>query len=172
MVMRGEVAGLNGRTTTTEVARAIAERATSAEIDEQVTIVTNAINIAGELTVRRHVKLVMTGGVARPKSFELTGALAAATLHQVDLDVAIMGVDAFDPDTGAKADDEEEASINRLMAERARRLIIVADSSKLSARAFAKICPVSDVHCLITDTGADPVVLDRLRQAGVTVISV
>jgi len=172
MVSRGEVAGLNGGTTTTEVARAIAERATSADSDEQVTIVTNAINIAGELTVRRHVKLVMTGGVARPKSFELTGALAAATLQQVDLDVAIMGVDAFDPDTGAKANDEEEASINRLMAQRARRLIIVADSSKLTARAFAKICPVSDVHCLITDNGANPAVLNRIRQAGVSVLTV
>lgn len=172
LITPGEVAGLNGGTTTTEVARAIAERAHADADDQPITIVTNAINIAGELTVRRHVKLVMTGGVARPKSFELTGALAAATLQQVDLDVTVMGVDAFDPTTGAKANDEEEASINRLMAQRAQRLIIVADSSKLTARAFAKICPLSDVHWFITDSGADPVTLDLIRKAGVEVLAV
>jgi DeoR family transcriptional regulator, aga operon transcriptional repressor len=172
LVSPGAIVGLNGGTTTTEVARAIAERSTDSSGGPPITIVTNAINIAGELTVRRHVKLVMTGGVARPQSFELTGALAADTLRQVDLDVAIMGVDAFDPHTGAKALDEEEASINRLMAERAGRVVIVADSSKLDARAFARICAVSDVNQLITDSGAPARAVRAIRQAGVEVLTV
>lgn len=171
LVSPGAIVGLNGGTTTTEVARAIAERSTD-NAGPPITIVTNAINIAGELTVRRHVKLVMTGGVARPQSFELTGALAADTLRQVDLDVAIMGVDAFDPHTGAKALDEEEASINRLMAQRAGRVVIVADSSKLDARAFARICAVSDVNQLITDSAAPARALKVIRQAGVEVLTV
>jgi DeoR family transcriptional regulator, aga operon transcriptional repressor len=172
LVSPGAIVGLNGGTTTTEVARAIAERTTGGPDDAPITIVTNAINIAGELTVRRHVKLVMTGGVARPQSFELTGALAADTLRQVDLDIAIMGVDAFDPHTGAKALDEEEASINRLMAQRAGEVVIVADSSKLEARAFARICAVTDVNRLITDRAARPAALKVIRRAGVEVITV
>jgi len=171
LVPQGAIVGLNGGTTTTEVARALAERATDDDADP-TTIVTNAINIAGELTVRRHVKLVVTGGVARPQSFELTGSLAAATLSQVDLDIAILGVDAFDPHTGAKAADEEEASINKLMAERAKTLIIVADSSKLSARAFARICPVERVDHLVIDGGASREDLAAIREAGVNVVVV
>jgi len=172
LVAPGAIVGLNGGTTTTEVARAIAERSTGGAHEAPITIVTNAINIAGELTVRRHVKLVMTGGVAQPQSFELTGSLAADTLRQVDLDIAIMGVDAFDPQTGAKALDEEEASINRLMAQRAGEVVIVADSSKLEARAFARICAVADVNRLITDRAARPAALKLIRRAGVEVITV
>lgn len=182
----GAIVGLNGGTTTTEVARAIAKRSTMdpggaagptgpagpASAATPVTIVTNAINIANELTVRRNVKLVMTGGVARPKSFELTGSFAAATLGQVNLDYAVMAVDAFDADVGAKAADEEEAAINQRMAAQADKLIIVADSSKLNARAFARICPVSALTYFITDSAAPAPILNRVRAQGVTVFAV
>ena len=176
MLAPGDTVGINGGTTTTEVARAIAEIHPASALPggppRQITIVTNAINIANELTVRRHVRLVMTGGVSRLQSFELTGPLAADTLAQVDLDYAMIGVDAFDPDSGAKAADEDEARVNQLMVRQARRAVVVADSSKLTARAFARICPLSDVHTFITDTGAPAEAVARIRRAGVQVITV
>lgn len=175
LVGPGDVVGINGGTTTTEVARAIAERQPpegESERDQQITIVTNAINIASEMTVRRHVKLVMTGGVSRLQSFELTGPLAYDTLSKIDLDYAILGVDAFDPRSGAKALDEEEAHINQLMARQARQVVVVADSSKLSVRAFAHICPLNAVDRLITDSEAPPETVERIREGGVEVLVV
>jgi len=170
LVGPSDIVGLNGGNTTTEVARALATREGSAPAEQSLTIVTNAINIAGELTVRRHVKLVVTGGVARPQAFELTGSLAYDTLAQITLDWAILGVNALDPVSGARASDEEEALINRLMAQRARFVVIVADSSKLNARAFAHICPIADIDYLVTDVSADPEVVSTLRDSGVQVI--
>src|SRR5499427_7461816 len=75
LVKPGQIAGLNGGTTTTEVARALAVRAdlNSGAPSPAVTIVTNALNIATELAVRQHIKIVATSGVARPQSYELTG---------------------------------------------------------------------------------------------------
>jgi DeoR family transcriptional regulator, aga operon transcriptional repressor len=176
LVTAGDTVGINGGTTTTEVARAIAEIHSDPTLtggpSRQITIVTNAINIANELTVRRHVRLVMTGGVSRLQSFELTGPLAADTLAQIDLDYAMIGVDAFDPDTGAKAADEDEARINQLMVRQARKTIVVADSSKFTARAFARICPLADVHTLITDRAAPADAVARIRDAGVRVLTV
>ena len=61
-----------------------------------MTVVTNALNIATELAVRRHVKIVVVGGVARPQSYELIGPLADASLAQINLDVMFLGVDAID----------------------------------------------------------------------------
>ncbi len=172
LVTAGDIVGINGGTTTTEAARALAERHFAGDGRDagRITIVTNAINIANELTVRRHVKLVMTGGVARLQSFELTGPLAYDTLAQIDLDYAILGVDAFDAELGAKALDEEEARINQLMAKQARKVVVVADSSKLTARAFARICPLSAVHYLVTDRDAPPEAIEKIRQAGVEVV--
>lgn len=169
LVTPGDVVGLNGGTTTTEVARAIAEKPDDPQSTARITIVTNAINIASEMTVRRHVKLVMTGGVARLQSFELTGPLAADTINQIDLDYAMLGVDALHSEFGASALDEEEARINLTMARRARTVIVVADSSKLWARAFARICPLGAIDCLITDRGAPREAIRKIADAGVDV---
>jgi len=167
------VVGLSGGTTTTETARALAgEHGDDDPESKQVTIVTNAINIANELTVRRRIKLVVTGGVSRVNSFELTGPLAYDALAQFDLDVAVLGVNAFDPDWGAKVADEDEARINRLMSERARTVIIAADSSKLGARAFARVCPLADIDYLVTGQSCDPAAIAKVRTAGVTVVLV
>ncbi|WP_279582590.1 DeoR/GlpR family DNA-binding transcription regulator, partial [Fodinicola feengrottensis] len=119
----GMSVGLNGGTTTASIARALA-LAMRADLGTRgeapgLTVVTNALNIAHELAVRPNIKIVVTGGVARPQSFELSGPLATWVLNELTLDVLFLGVDAFDPDSGAFAHHEGEASINRLMVDRA-----------------------------------------------------
>ncbi|RNF92946.1 DeoR/GlpR family DNA-binding transcription regulator [Streptomyces botrytidirepellens] len=173
MVEPGAVVGLNGGTTTTEIARAIATRGELSDSvggGPAVTVVTNALNIAHELAVRPHIKIVLTGGVARPQSFELMGPLATGVLAQVSLDLAILGVDALDPERGAAAHHEGEAGINHLMAERAARVVVAADSSKLGRRAFARICALDAIEVLVTDTGATEEAIAPYAEAGVRVI--
>jgi DeoR family transcriptional regulator of aga operon len=173
MVRPGQVAGMNGGTTTTEVARALAMRAdlSAGGAFPAVTVVTNALNIATELAVRQHIKIVATGGVARPQSYELTGPLATGVLEQVTLDVAFLGVDGIDAVAGATAHHEGEASINRLMGQQATRVIVVADSSKAGRRAFARICTLAEIDVLVTDTGIAAADAARLEDAGVDVLT-
>ncbi|MEW5626689.1 DeoR/GlpR family DNA-binding transcription regulator [Streptomyces hydrogenans] len=181
LIAPGEVVGLNGGTTTSEVARALAVRFAGERPEAghpapaagpALTVVTNALNIASELAVRPQIKLVTTGGVARPQSYELVGPLAAGVLDEVVLDTVVLGVDGVDPALGAMAHQEEEASISRLFAERAGRVVVVTDSSKLGRRAFARICGLDRVDLLVTDTGVDPGTVDRLAEAGVRVHTV
>jgi DeoR family transcriptional regulator of aga operon len=171
LVRPGWIVGMNGGTTTTEVARAIAGRADLAVPGSEpaITIVTNALNIATELAIRPHVKIVLTGGVARPQSYELIGPMATGVLEQVTLDIAFIGVDAVSVQHGAAAHHEGEASINRLMAERAADLVVVADSSKVGRRAFARICPAGAIDSLVTDSGIDAATAARFTDAGVHV---
>lgn len=173
LIAPGEAVGLTGGTTTTEVARALAVRGdlTSGGAPA-VTVVTNALNIANELAVRPQFKIVVTGGVARPSSFELTGPLADKVLGQITMDVAVLGVVAFDVTEGTAANDEAEAAINRLMCERAGRVVVAADSSKLNRRAFARICPTDAVDVLVTDSAADEPTVRRFEEAGVRVVAV
>jgi len=178
LVAPGEAVGLTGGTTTTEVARALAVRGdlTSAGAgafgSPSLTIVTNALNIANELAVRPQFKIVLTGGVARPQSYELVGPLADGVLSQITVDVAVLGVVAFDVTHGAAAHDEAEAAINRLLCERAERVVVAADSSKLGQRAFARICSVESVNTLVTDTAVTPETVRRFEEAGVRVVAV
>jgi DeoR/GlpR family transcriptional regulator of sugar metabolism len=172
LVQPGAVVGLNGGTTTTEIARALATRADlSAQAPETaLTVVTNALNIASELVVRRHIKLVVTGGVARPASYELIGPLATELLAEITLDHAFIGVDAIDVAHGATAHHEGEASINRALARRAGQVIVVADASKLAGRAFARICPVAEIDVLVTGRDASAELIEPFAAAGVEVV--
>lgn len=174
LVAPGSVVGLNGGTTTTEVARALATGADQhpAGRDGSLTVVTNAVNIANELTVRSHVKLVVTGGVARPQSYELIGPLAAKLIDEIMLDIAILGVNGIDARAGATAHDEGEAAVNELMARRARQVVIVADSSKLGVVTFARICGPQQINVLVTDTAADEQHVELLTRAGIRVLQV
>jgi DeoR family transcriptional regulator of aga operon len=162
LVSDGAVIGLTGGTTTTEVARALADR-------RGITVVTNALNIAGELAIRSDLRLMVTGGTARSESYELVGPVADRTLGNVNLDVAFVGVDGIATAAGLTTHHEIEAHTNRTMIERARRVVVVADGSKLGRVAFAVICPLGMVDELITDTSAPAGLVDEFREVGVAV---
>ncbi|MET9673152.1 DeoR/GlpR family DNA-binding transcription regulator [Streptomyces sp. NPDC006482] len=180
LVAPGEVVGLNGGTTTTEVARALALRFASGRPEgpgavaagPALTVVTNALNIAGELAVRPQIKIVTTGGVARPQTYELVGPLTVGVLNEVVLDVVVLGVDGVDPELGVMAHQEDEASISRLFAERSSRVVVVTDSSKMGRRAFARICGLDRIDLLVTDTGISAEAVEQLTEAGVEVLTV
>jgi len=154
--------GLTGGTTTTEVARCLLDH-------PELTVVTNALNIASELVVRPQIRLVVTGGVARTQSYELCGSIAEAALAGFNLDVAFIGVDGISASAGLTTHQEVEAHTNQVMLSRAKRVIVVADSTKLGQVAFARICGISDIDEVITDRDADPSEVAALEEAGVQV---
>jgi DeoR family transcriptional regulator, aga operon transcriptional repressor len=161
-VTEGMAIGLTGGTTATEVARALADQ-------QKLTIVTNALNIASELAVRPKLKLIVTGGVVRSESYELSGPIAEASLTGLNLDVAFIGVDGIDARAGCTTHQEVEAHTNGVMISCSRRVVVVADSSKIGKVAFARICEVAAVSELITDRDADPEAAAALTESGVHV---
>lgn len=163
-VTDGMAIGLTGGTTTTEVARSLVDR-------QRVTVVTNALNIASELAIRPNLKLVLTGGYARPESYELVGPMAEQSLAGLNLDVAFVGADGVSVEAGLTTHHEVEAHTNLALIERAARVVVVADSSKIGKIAFAKICGLERVHELITDEG-DARALRAIADAGIDVVTV
>jgi DeoR family transcriptional regulator, aga operon transcriptional repressor len=155
------VIGMTGGTTTLELARALADR-------RGLTVVTNAINIAADLVERPGLRLVVIGGVVR-RSAELVGPAAEAMLANYHLDLAFIGVDGLTAEEGCTTYDEMEAQTDLAFLRRARRAVVVADSSKIGTVRFARIAPLAAVHHVVTDSGADPGQLQELRAAGVRV---
>jgi DeoR family transcriptional regulator of aga operon len=158
-----QTVGLTGGTTTTEVARRLRER--------KLTVVTNAINIASELVVSETIRLVITGGVARPQSYELIGPLAERSLEDLNVDLLFLGADGINA-SGATTHDEIEAQTNRAMVERAARVIVVCDASKIGRSALSRICALGEIDEMITDVDAPSGLLEPLYAAGVEVVQV
>ena len=160
----GEVSviGFTGGTTTTEVARAVADR-------PGLTVVTNALNIAAELALRRNLKLFVTGGIARPESYELLGPLAEAALRGFNLDVVFVGVNGISARGGVTTHDEDDGHTVTALIGHAQTVIAVTESAKVGKVTFARICDIERLDELVTDSGADPDELAAIEAAGVRI---
>ena len=170
LVAPGMVIGLSGGTTTTAIAAALAAR-DDLSVGPGITVVTNAVNIAAQLATRPDIKVVVTGGVIHSRSYELVGPFVEQLLRGVRLDIAFIGVNGMDAAAGATTQDEREAAVNRMMAERARRAVVVTDSSKIGTVAFASVGGAELFPVLLTDDGAGAAALAELRAAGYEVLT-
>ena len=171
LIHPGDVIALNGGTTTTEIAQELGRKcaADPAFTRDGVTVVTNAVNIAYELSVREQVRVVVTGGVARSRSYELIGPLTELILPAIDVHTFFLGLDVINVERGILTQNEGEAAVSASLARAAKRVIAVADHTKFSATGFARICAVSDLDLLITDSGAADSDVAAVREAGVEV---
>jgi DeoR family transcriptional regulator, aga operon transcriptional repressor len=163
-VKEGQVLILDSGTTTTAIARALRNF-------QNLTIITNAVNIAAELAGTA-VEVILTGGTLRKNSFSLVGPLAEESLHRLSADLLFLAVDGFDVHYGLSTPNLLEAKVNRVMVEVSRRIVAVCDSSKFGRRSLSLISPTSVLHEVITDRAAPKTDVRVLKQAGVEVILV
>jgi DeoR family fructose operon transcriptional repressor len=139
---------------------------------KDITLVTNAVNIAGYLLEQGEIEVLLIGGKLRKKSFATVGPLAEETMKSIRVDKLFLGVDGLDLEEGLSTPNLSEAHINRQMMSIAKEVIVVADHSKFGKVMFSHIASLSEVHTLITDTGADEGDCRRMEQMGIRVIRV
>ncbi len=161
LVEEGQSVLLDSGTTTTAIARALKDMA-------QLTVITNALNIAAELAGTR-IEVILTGGMLRKNSFSLVGPLAERNLRQLSADILFLGVDGFDTKAGLFTPNLLESEVNRAMVEVSRRTIAVCDSSKFGRRSLCNIMPVTAVQEVITDKQIPKADLHALKEAGIKV---
>jgi DeoR family transcriptional regulator, aga operon transcriptional repressor len=161
MVQEGQVVILDSGTTTTAIARSLRRF-------QNLTVVTNAVNIAAELSGTA-VDVILTGGTLRKNSFSLVGPIAEETLHRLNADLLFLGVDGFDVHYGLSTPNLLEAKVNRVMVEVAKRTVAVCDSSKFGRRSLSLIMPPSALHHVVTDRGVLKSDVRTLKKAGIEV---
>jgi DeoR family transcriptional regulator, aga operon transcriptional repressor len=135
-----------------------------------ITIITNALNIANQLVSSPHVNLIIPGGILRKNSLSLIGPLAEKSFKNFFVDKVFLGVDGFDTLNGISTPNIEEAYLNQIMIDVAREVIVVADSSKFLRKSLAFICKLDQINTVITDSGITDIDNKRLEDAGIKVI--
>ena len=147
LVSAGEIIAIGAGTTATQVARAVC-------LHRGITIVTNAVNVAMELSHRDDLRVFVTGGELSGEWFALTGPSAIQTASEIFVDKVFIGVDGLHADRGLTTNYPDQAAIHRVMLSQARQKIVVADHRKIGAVGTALIWPTEEIDILITDKGA------------------
>lgn len=174
LVQPGQVVAFNGGLSTSNTARCLAARDDLPQSGPEpaFTVLTNALNIAADMVLRPYIRTVTLGGVARSHAYELTGPHAIEVLDHYWADLLFLGVDGLCAQHGATTEHAEEAGVNAKMTQRTDRVIVVATASKLGKRTFAAICPLTEIHTVVTDDAADPELLTEFSTQGVQLIVV
>jgi DeoR family transcriptional regulator of aga operon len=161
-VSAGDTIALTAGTTTTEVIRSLQGLS-------GITVITNTVNVAMELSARKDVDVFVTGGHLRGDWFSLVGPAAIASMKGLYADVLFVGVNGIDAHRGLTCLNPDEADINRTMVQQAKRKIAVTDHSKLGVVTKWLICPVDEIDMLITDSGATDEMIAPFQERGLKV---
>jgi DeoR family transcriptional regulator, aga operon transcriptional repressor len=165
MVEEGQVVILDSGTTTTAIARALRHH-------QNLTIITNAVNIAAELA-GSSLDVILTGGTLRKNSFSLVGPIAEETLRRLNADILFLGVDGFDVHYGLSTPNLLEAKVNRAMMDVARIVVAVCDSSKFGRRSLSLIASSGGDSPMLLPTASPPKKdIDQLRKGGIEITQV
>jgi DeoR family transcriptional regulator of aga operon len=156
------VIGTTGGTTVSAFVQLLRDR-------DDLTVVTNALNVATDLVGTPGPRVFVAGGEVRVSSQESVGHSAEAFLASCNIDVAFLGVDGLDAVAGCTNYDPAGARVNAVLARRARKRIVLADATKIGRVALAQVCRLADVDVLITDSRAAGAELELLRRQGAVV---
>ena len=133
---------------------------------EGVTVVTNSAK-AQRLPIPPSGMILVTGGEVRPPRGVLSGEFALNNIRSVSATNAFLGCAGISLTAGVTSTTQQEATVNSLMVERADRMVLLADSSKLGIGAGFTYAPLDRVTLLITDTGATDEDVEILLEAGI-----
>lgn len=164
MVQPGYSVYLSPGTTTTEIARLLPAKG--------LTIVTNSLPIAQELMHTTELEVILTGGSVRRYAEALVGPAAEASLAQIFINLAFVGITGMDPEGGLTVYSETEAKVLQAVLRASRKAVLVADSSKWGRVMGPRVAALEMVHGLITDTALGQAATEYLEARDVAVTKV
>jgi len=162
LIPQDAVIGCTGGTTVVSVMKALKGK--------NLTVITNAINVAMELASFDTLQVFLTGGSLRPRSYELIGQVADRTISEFHFNIALLGVDGISLEHGLSTYAIGEAHTAALYIKQADEVWVVADHSKIGKIAQALIASLAQVKRLITDEGIGDEERLGIEAAGVEVI--
>lgn len=165
LVRPGDNVIVDSGTTTLTLARHLRDHA-------GITVMTNGLNIAWELANAPGVEVLLTGGLLRRHALSLQGTQAEACLNAYSFETLFLGADGLDLQFGLTTHHEDEARLNHRMVERARKVVVLTDSSKFGRVSLHRIAMLEHGQTVITDGGISQEYREGLQQLGVELIVV
>ncbi len=162
LVHTGQTVALSGGTTATEVVRSLKPLS-------GITIITNTVNVAMELSNRKDIDVIVTGGHLRGNWFTLVGPIANQATEMLFADIMFIGVDGLDAVHGLTCTNAAEAELLRKLVHHSTVKVAIADHSKLGAVSKWLLCPASEINQLITDSGANDEAIAPFEKLGIAV---
>ncbi len=138
--------------------------------DRALSVITHAIPVAFRIGAYPNIDLQILPGRIRPVTQAAVGSDTVAALSRLRADVAFIGANGISVQHGLSTPDPEEAAAKRAMVAAARRVIAVADSSKIDRDYTVRFAELGDIDVLVTDARVSRRIVTDFTRAGVEVV--
>lgn len=136
----------------------------------ELVVITHAVPIAARLASTPGIALQLLGGRVRGLTQAAVGQATVDAANRMRPDIAFIGTNGIHADFGLSTPDPEEAAVKAAFVHSARRIVVLADSSKLDAETLVQFASLKDLDTLITDSEPRPELTAALTEAGVDVV--
>ncbi|WP_054024075.1 DeoR/GlpR family DNA-binding transcription regulator [Bacillus sp. FJAT-28004] len=140
--------------------------------DIPLTVLTNSIKVAMELSSKEKIEVISTGGILASRSLSYVGPLAERSLDAYHVDKAFLSCKGVHLERGVSESNELQARIKHKMVGMADQVILVADSSKFGVQAFTHVADLNEVDTIITDERLPAAILSQLQEKQISVTTV
>lgn len=161
----------NGSTLLFDAGSTTARLAAALPHDGRFVVFTHAVPVAARLAGLPQIELHLLPGRVRPATQAAVGAETVAALRQLRVDTAFIGTNAISQGHGLSTPDADEAAIKRALVTAARRVVVLADSSKLGCESTISFASLDEVDCLVTDNAIAADDRRFLEAGGVEVVT-
>lgn len=163
LISPGQVILLDGGTTTYQLATILPAHLA-------ITVVTNSIPVVNVLMNHPSVEIILAGGRIFKTSEVTQGEEALHLLNQVMVDICFTGICSLHSEWGVTTPYLEESIIKRKMVARARKVVAITTSDKLNTAEPFSVCPITDIHSIVTESNPDNPIFAEYRLLGIEII--
>ncbi|OYP58174.1 hypothetical protein CG709_00715 [Lachnotalea glycerini] len=135
-----------------------------------ITVVTNALNIAYELVSSYDIEVVVIGGLLRHKIMSCVGGITESALSSMYFDKVFLGANSLSLELGVTTPNLYEAQVKQSMLKSAKKAILICDSSKFGITTMAKICSLDSFDAVITDSHLSKEEQRKIKDAGINLV--
>lgn len=165
LIQPREIVALDAGTTTTEVAKLLVNI-------QPLTVVTPSLTIGqmfGEADTEE-ITVILSGGILRSKTLSLVGDLCEEVLLKYRCDKAIIGCNALSPELGAMNTNLLALGVKKSLVSISKKLIVVADHTKIGRTALATSASIDQIDTLVTDWRTPSRLVEEFENKGIRVI--
>lgn len=167
LIYDGDSIALDVGTTTLEIVQGLRGK-------RNLTIVTSCLQIANkivdQLSLDIDARLILAGGIVRPRELSMIGPIPAQVYQDLHVDKAFIGISGISLEDGMTEYNIEDTQIKRMLIRSAREKIVVADGSKFGVTSFTTVAPLTAIDKVVTDKSAPLDIVEQVREQGVEVI--
>jgi DeoR/GlpR family transcriptional regulator of sugar metabolism len=163
LVKNGETLILDAGTTTTEIASRLIEK-------RDLTVITNALNIALTLGAVPGFAIHMPGGQFKAPTLSLSGDKAVEYFRNIFAGKLFLATAGVAVDAGLTYPSFADLQLKEAMIKAASRVYLVADSTKINKSSFTRLGDLSLIHSFITDDGVSDADVKAFESRGIEVL--